>query len=61
MVGGPSKGPVPEWPCLQQPIARAVGAADISPALQRGVSDTNICPGVPLGTALMLRVLPMFF
>ena len=41
MVGGPSKGPVPEY---SMPVAgqwhRAVGAMVVSPALQRGVS----CP-----------------
>jgi hypothetical protein len=48
MVGGPSKGPVPEY---SMPVAgqwhRAVGAMVVSPALQREVSATSNSFGVP--------------
>src|ERR1019366_3638407 len=49
MIGGPSKGLCSSAPCLEQPVARAVGAVVVSPALQRGVGETNNPSGVPKG------------
>jgi hypothetical protein len=39
MVGGPSEGLCGSAPCRQQPVARAVGAVVVRPALHRGPQE----------------------
>lgn len=45
----PHRGLCRSAPCWQQPVACAVGAVVVSPALQRGVGETNNSYGVPQG------------
>jgi hypothetical protein len=47
MVVAPERGLCKFAPYRQQPVARAVGAMVVSPALQRGVGETNKSSGVP--------------
>ena len=63
MVGGPSKGLCRAQYqgrriAPSQPEIRAVGAAVVSPALQRGVSSPTRACRSPVGTALRLRKPP---
>jgi hypothetical protein len=47
MVGAPSKEPGYNRAMRQRLTTRAVGAEVVSPALQRGVSETNNLYAVP--------------
>ena len=60
MIGGPSKGPFAGAFHAGSSQPRAVGAAVISPALQRGESGSTNAFRSPGGTALMLCVLLTF-